>query len=40
MTTVTQELVGDVLEEVNVLGSLRGPKDVVAWMKKNGKGQS
>ena len=30
---VTKELVADVLEEVNVLGSFRGPKDVVEWMK-------
>lgn len=30
---VTKELAADVYEEVNVLGSLRGPKDVVEWMK-------
>jgi Arc/MetJ-type ribon-helix-helix transcriptional regulator len=30
---VTKDLVADVLEDVNVLGSFRGPKDVIEWMK-------
>jgi Arc/MetJ-type ribon-helix-helix transcriptional regulator len=34
---VTKKLVSDVLDEVTVLGSLRGPKDVVEWIKQWGK---
>jgi Arc/MetJ-type ribon-helix-helix transcriptional regulator len=30
---ITRELAEAVLEEVNVLGSLKGPKDVVDWIK-------
>lgn len=30
---VTKNLAADVLEEVTVLGSFRGPKEVVDWMK-------
>jgi Arc/MetJ-type ribon-helix-helix transcriptional regulator len=32
---VTPQLAKAVIEEVNVLGSFRGPKDVVAWMRRN-----
>ncbi len=32
---VSRDLANAVLEEVNVLGSLRGPEDVVAWIKGN-----
>ncbi len=33
-TGVTEELLADVFEEISVLGSVRGPKEVVDWVKR------
>jgi len=32
---VTKELVSEVFEDISVLGSLRGPKEVVEWVKQH-----
>jgi Arc/MetJ-type ribon-helix-helix transcriptional regulator len=33
---ITKKLAEDVLDEVNVLGSLKGPPEVVAWIRNRG----